>query len=392
MLRSLLQRRLKGPHHRLRPIAIILHIPKTAGTTFRTAALQNYRPGQVFLHYPNSKPHNKLEDFWLLQNEALENLGLLMGHFGIEGADFAPRPAQIVTMIREPIARTVSRYQHAMSHSPGWKDKSDKPALSVFINRARSSQFDNAQTRLLSGLSGWAGKCDEAMLEAAIENVEKRIAFVGLTERFDESLKLIGNLLEWQHVQYQSLNRGPTERAPLSATDREALEEATRFDQRLYAYVAQRFDSRRPTIGVNVLRAGNARGETVSARLESVARLESTGAFRHSVEPAEHSSEPRFSIAAHSDVGLTLRFRPAAFKHADQVECFVGTERLAVGKLTEIADSNDPWVNWSLPLPSLTQRPCRIDLVLRQEDGRVIDVHSLTLEESTPGQAGVSSQ
>lgn len=230
-----------------RPTAVVLHIPKTAGTSFRHAALDNYSAPEIFLHYPKSSGpgHSTLEHYWEADLARISGYRLLMGHFTIAAARYAPRSAVCVTLLRNPEDQLISHYRHVLRLGPRYRHQEHKPGLAQFLEEHRIPGLDNIQTRFLSGVPVRWGECNEGMLEAAIENLENRIAVAGITERFPESLSLIAHHLGWKNRSVRKLNQAPPkEREPGPGIVSELHEQFLHYDRRLYAHAAKLFDTR----------------------------------------------------------------------------------------------------------------------------------------------------
>jgi hypothetical protein len=103
--------------------------------------------------------------------------------------------------------------------------------------------MDNSQTRAIAGdLSTPFGECTPQMLEAAKGNLDRHFAVAGLTERFDETLLLLGKAFGWRRLHYVPANVSPRASGEqLEPATREAIEEHNRLDLDLYQHVADRF-------------------------------------------------------------------------------------------------------------------------------------------------------
>jgi hypothetical protein len=82
------------------------------------------------------------------------------------------------------------------------------------------------------------------MLDQARENLEKHFAVVGVSERFDEFVRLASVELGWDVPRYQRKNVSES-RLMLNSIDRETLgviEHFNRLDIELYKSAAARFE------------------------------------------------------------------------------------------------------------------------------------------------------
>ena len=166
-----------------------------------------------------------------------------------------------ITFLRKPIERTVSFYNY-VSKSPTNRLYNDVKNKSLFDFVTQVKDFDvvNGQIRKISGLNG----SEDEMLEAALENIEKHFSFVGLQEKFDESLVVFGDIYNWSRLYYKKQNvsdRGVSV-SGLDVKTIEAIKELNNGDLKLYEkmekMLTQRF-SRIPaaTIKCKILKLTN---------------------------------------------------------------------------------------------------------------------------------------
>ena len=133
------------------------------------------------------------------------------------------------TMLREPVARYLSHYQHHVEH---WNKKK---RFEKFLTRRKQR---NWQTRLI------AGRQD---VEAAKQILASQYRSVGLLERFDESLLLMRESLGFPEMRLQygrprnTAASGTMRESLLETMDRhgDACRENNRLDLELYDFVAR---------------------------------------------------------------------------------------------------------------------------------------------------------
>jgi hypothetical protein len=164
--------------------------------------------------------------------------------FGIHR--FVPGPSTYITVLRNPVALAISQYRYVL-RTPGHRlhDLVTSQAMSLeeYIRSGVSLEVDNSQTRVISGdVSAPFGGCSEAMLETAKRNIDERFSVVGLTERFDESLVLMGRTFGWKRLSYVPVKVAPRARDPVSDEVRRLLETQNRFDMALHRFAADRFE------------------------------------------------------------------------------------------------------------------------------------------------------
>jgi hypothetical protein len=226
---------------------VFLHVPKTAGTTIRGIAYAHYGEARIAPIYPGESMYLGIEEFASLPEALRDRADLVIGHvmFGFHRHLSGKRPFRYATMLRDPIRRCASLYDHFASiqfHGAA-------PALPGLLEGPEGIQFNNHQTRTLSGMPAPLGKCPRAMLDKAKENIEQAFVFLGITELFEESLLLAGAALGWPLRPYETRNvsaQNPgwrlhqmTETAEKTNLDR--LEEMNSLDRELYDYARGRF-------------------------------------------------------------------------------------------------------------------------------------------------------
>ncbi|OZB39094.1 MAG: hypothetical protein B7X48_10410 [Acidiphilium sp. 34-60-192] len=94
----------KHVHMDATPIApvYLLHIPKTAGTSLRAALSDYYRDRLC--------PAAMWDDFFRDPTLRTTPYAAYCGHFGIELAAYLGCPLRVVTILRDPLARTISHF------------------------------------------------------------------------------------------------------------------------------------------------------------------------------------------------------------------------------------------------------------------------------------------
>ena len=114
--------------------------------------------------------------------------------------------------------------------------------MEEYIRSGIALEMDNSQTRAIAGDIGTPfGACTADILETAIQNLTQYFAFVGVTERFDESLVMLRATFGWRNVFYVSANVARARRQP-TARERELVEAHNQLDLQLYRWVSDRFD------------------------------------------------------------------------------------------------------------------------------------------------------
>lgn len=151
-----------------------VHIPKTAGTSFRLGAEKCFGKSRVWYDYGaeeketstivKSYVYQGAPDVWALRAELdSNNIAMLGGHVTVGKFVSLLGIENTITFVRDPLQRIVSDYQHFVRHH-GYEH-----SFRTFFSRP---VMHNRIDKLLHGVNPEA------------------IGFIGLTERYNESLEM----------------------------------------------------------------------------------------------------------------------------------------------------------------------------------------------------------
>jgi len=247
-------------------ILYFLHIQKTAGTTLMNILDSYFDLDTIYS-----------EQFWrkLLPNipNDFAKYKLVRGHFGYGLHRILPKKPVYITMLRDPIERTISDYEHIRRENINTKEHVPKneTILDVLKNPRTRWTYVNPQTAyiepdldIVSLTKSWNPErvarfeIRSALWRAIkttpenklLENAKKHLsefAFVGIVERFEESLFLLYYTFGWKPMAATwKLNVAPKHNKGHQLTE-EALKEiidCTRLDAELYKFAQEIFEQR----------------------------------------------------------------------------------------------------------------------------------------------------
>ena len=154
---------------------ISVHIPKCAGTSFRHV-LQGLYGERIRLNYGEIFSRAQARPALVPAGTAC-----IHGHFFADAFDdFYPK-ATFITWLRHPVERVVSNYEHFL-RSPDWRDDCCRALYGQRLGLREFAELEwmrNMATRYLA---------DKSLAE---------FAFVGVAERFSESLHVFGAACGW---------------------------------------------------------------------------------------------------------------------------------------------------------------------------------------------------
>ncbi|MEM9706501.1 MAG: sulfotransferase family 2 domain-containing protein [Pseudomonadota bacterium] len=232
-------------------VLICLHVPKTGGQTMRRLVETNYEKNQTLACYPNNPKYADLDDLKSMSAEKKAELKVVVGHIDYGVHKYFDRPCRYFSMVRHPIERIISSFQHVMRNNEVLAKKCSS-LLRFYEISPKRLFLDNFQTRMYSGQQPARGECTHEMLWTAIENIEKHFDAVVTNEEYNRSVAVLGKLYGWPTTEYKKLNVTPDRqpRDSYSAYEIEYIEKWNQLDLALYDYVSSRFEKQAMGMGI----------------------------------------------------------------------------------------------------------------------------------------------
>ena len=218
-----------------------LHVMRTGGTTFLWHLKANFGPDRV---YPtasdNPETHESVTSVAYLRavpRERFDDFAVVTGHFPYFVLDELPHRYETLTILREPVARTLS-FLHQWQRVPGrWQGQ---PIEVIYDEPLIIPHYQNHMTKLY-GLTASSGAehyavdvdIDPDFLDRAKANLAT-IDTIGFTENHDQMLDQVEQRYGWrrpgvpdQHV---------TEKTELPESFIERIREDNAADIEFYEY------------------------------------------------------------------------------------------------------------------------------------------------------------
>lgn len=211
-----------------------VHIHKTGGTTIQWILRSSFGPRHCEVEPLNIRPHHLRPWQMPVSADDLQHLSKLYPHLeSIGGHCVQPHmdlhknhpKIKYFTFMRDPLKMRASMYQH------GVQARGEQNC--VFEDWLQEEQSQNRQTKMI------AGKAD---VDKAIRVIQERDVFVGLTDRFEESLLLLKSFVANNlDISYKRMNvaSGSTIAQSLlsSARTKQMLVEGNKADLELCGFV-----------------------------------------------------------------------------------------------------------------------------------------------------------
>lgn len=218
---------------------VLHHIPKTAGSSLFTELGQVLRPRLGVTKGPNSQFETMKEALaHHLPAIASGKYKFITGHFDRPdiGLILAQTPAEVVTILRDPVGRVVSDYRYTLTPKhPGYeKVRVRYPTLESYLDDPRRANLMFRRLR----------RSEDDTVADVIDDVESNYAFVGLTEEYPLSRRTIFSLVGAQPPG-APLQANRTVDTPENQTDWrdlvERIREVNEVDVALYEHFRGRF-------------------------------------------------------------------------------------------------------------------------------------------------------
>jgi hypothetical protein len=297
------------------PLVAFVHIPKTAGATAINMLVGAYsRPRVADAGNFMTGPEKVVSRLQAKRADWPQEKRVVAGH--VPYAIFReqlPLDTRYMTFLREPVDRVLSHYYRHI-HKPvsdragrNRRNREEGKARAASLEEAliamRVPQLSNLATRFLSGHRSMTDDLPASALDEAQANL-REFAFVGIQERFEESIVLLqrtfGLGLHSYWNRHVSLGRPSVEE--ISDQQRAMIEEHNELDLELYGFASELFEDAVTASDeafaddVKRLRdlATNANDEAIDQAEEWLARELPAGSVKLTAELREAGKEAGF--------------------------------------------------------------------------------------------------
>jgi hypothetical protein len=333
------------------PLVAFIHIPKTAGGTVSGMFANAFSPNAVhdggnFMRNPE-RTAGKLGkrrggwEGWRRRRGAR----VVIGHTPYAlFRTYLPTEARYITFLRDPVDRVLSHYYRHIHRDPDedvWTPDPASPSASSLeqaMVELRLASLNNLATRFLCDDPETDELGDEALAQAKANL--RRFDFVGIQERFEESVALLQVTLGLGVAPYGESRHVSSERPAvdeISGEQRSLIEEHNRLDAELYEYGRGLFETALATTGAEFAsHLEQLRAASAAALEEDAARASAAREWLERELPPG-ATKPRLAlVAAARQAGIRGLHIKRAIKELPGVEKW-GAETGEV-KLTRIGE------------------------------------------------------
>lgn len=218
------------------PLKVVLHMPKTGGTSLRMSLEEHGSSIFILPLY-----HGSIKNINSLSPSSIDKIDVVYGHTGYGFHEHIERPVIYMTVLRNPYDFVQSLYYYSkyIQH-----DDKMMETLNIIdaLSKVKRPEFDNYYTRCIAGIDA-GSPVTEKDLEQAITNIDQHFSFIGLAERprqtFNRFSRIFGVPLSLrkENVTPDIVEREFTD--PLDVNH--AIREHASLDLKLYQYAVKRF-------------------------------------------------------------------------------------------------------------------------------------------------------
>lgn len=218
---------------------VFIHIPKTAGTSLRQLIELEYK--HVGYSYP-TPPFQKISRLEREELQRLKENQAIIGHDTyLTFRDHLGDDCEYFAMLRNPVDRVISYYNHAQSYFPEFRER--KVSLLRFLD-IPNWETSNLQVKYLCARPG--NDVSNSSVDEAIDRIESGKIAIGIQEHFRESIQrstLFKNPRALQPLERRNQSKLGFDRHSFNESEVQRVREMNSLDFKLYSYCLKRFGS-----------------------------------------------------------------------------------------------------------------------------------------------------
>lgn len=222
-----------------------LHVMKTGGATLLSHILRNYERSAIYPYKSEDadiyRANYSLDYLTQLAPERRDRIQIYTGHFPFVAVDLLEEPLTTITVLRDPVERTLSYLRHCRLHHEQHRGMAleeiyeDPIYFPCFIHNHQAKLFALTEA---DGPKSYMEvlEVDQRRLDLAKENLT-RVDVVGLQEDFEGLLARLRFQLGWRIDRIPSRRVNPGE--PVAASFRKRIAEDNAADVEFYRHALE---------------------------------------------------------------------------------------------------------------------------------------------------------
>lgn len=226
---------------------IFLHIPKTAGSTFHMILNARYKKKAIRNVFGSRYSEPEIKAFIEESAGDKQAIKLLKGHMPFGLHTYLPQRAKYISILRDPVERVISQYYYIKKNvNNPLHEQVEQGGMSLteFVESGISIGMNNGQCRFINGDIDEYGfnDCDDVLLQKVKQHLVEHFIWIGLTERFDESVLLLSKILNWPSPPYyirENVSKIRKTTNEISDASIDTIKHYNRLDIALYEYANQ---------------------------------------------------------------------------------------------------------------------------------------------------------
>ena len=185
---------------------IFIHIPKTGGSTFHSILNMQYKHSEIYNVFGGRMNDPEISKFIAMSSINKLDIKLLKGHMPFGLHDNLPGKCRYISFVRNPVERVISQYFYIKNNKNNPKHTElieKKMDIKEFVSSGFVTGMNNGQCRFLTGDIDRLpfNQCD-GLLDEVMDNIEKHFLWLGIVERFDESVLVLSSVLGFEKTPY----------------------------------------------------------------------------------------------------------------------------------------------------------------------------------------------
>ena len=228
---------------------IFIHIPKSGGSTFHSILNVRYKKINIYNIFGGRFSDPEIINFINLPNKEKSKIKLLKGHMPFGLHKYLDDEFEYITFVRNPFERVISQFYYIKQNKKNPKHEQvhlTGMGIKEFVTSGIVSGMNNGHCRFLTGdVDRLPYGVSNNLIEETLENVNKKFMWIGVTERFDESILVLAFKMGWKKLPYyikQNVSQISPRSKGLCKKDIYAIKAYNKEDMKLYEWANDALD------------------------------------------------------------------------------------------------------------------------------------------------------